>query len=161
MQLRNFIWDGESILFQTDSNGTLNRDYTYHPQLYGELVGQSRFFHHYDALGSTDRLTDASQNVAVSCAVAGAPTRRHRPSPPSWAPADRARGCNRLVSQREAARLSAYQLLEAASWPIPARILLPIPRSATMPRPDVARSVLWSAALQRRSASARRAHQSP
>ena len=44
----------------------LDRDYTYNPRGYGELVGQSRYFHHYDALGSTDRLTDAAQAAVVS-----------------------------------------------------------------------------------------------
>jgi len=59
--LRKFVWDGENILLQTDSGGTTNRDYTYNPQFYGELVSQSGLFHHGacpelsrgDALGST------------------------------------------------------------------------------------------------------------
>jgi hypothetical protein len=54
------------FLLQTDSGGTTSRDYTYNPQLYGELISQSNLFHHYDALGSTDRLTDASENVDTS-----------------------------------------------------------------------------------------------
>ena len=64
--LRKFIWDEENIFRQTDSGGTTNRDYTYNPQYYGEMVSQSGLFHHYDALGSTDRLTDASENVDTS-----------------------------------------------------------------------------------------------
>ena len=63
VMLRNFLWDGENIARQTDINGATDRDYTYNPQLYGELVGQSRLFHHFDALGSTRNLTDASQTV--------------------------------------------------------------------------------------------------
>ena len=62
-RLRNFLWDGENIARQTDVNGATDRDYTYNPQLYGELVGQSRLFHHFDALGSTRNLTDAGQTV--------------------------------------------------------------------------------------------------
>jgi YD repeat-containing protein len=64
--VRLFIWDGENILLQTTSAGATNRDYTYRPQLYGELVSQVGEVHHYDALGSTLLLTDASQNVVVS-----------------------------------------------------------------------------------------------
>jgi len=64
--LRKFVWDGENILLQTDSGGTTNRDYTYNPQLYGELVSQSGLFHLYDGLGSTDMLTDADRDQVVS-----------------------------------------------------------------------------------------------
>jgi RHS repeat-associated protein len=64
--LRTFIWDGENILLQTDSGGATNRDYTYNPQGYGHLISQSNLFHHYDALGSTMQLTDASESVDTS-----------------------------------------------------------------------------------------------
>ena len=64
--LRKFVWDGENILPQTDSGGTTNRDYTYNPQPYGELISQSNLFHHYDALGSTDRLTDTNEDTDTS-----------------------------------------------------------------------------------------------
>ena len=66
VMLRNFLWDGENIARQTDVNGSTDRDYTYNPQLYGELISQSGLFHHYDALGSTMQLTEASQGVVVS-----------------------------------------------------------------------------------------------
>jgi len=67
VMLRNFLWDGENIARQTSSDGSTNRRYTYHPQAYGELISQDGpTFHHYDGLGSTDRLTDASQNTVIS-----------------------------------------------------------------------------------------------
>jgi len=65
--LRNFLWDGENIARQTDVNNATNRRYTLDPQVYGELISQDGpAFHHYDALGSTDRLTDAGESSVVS-----------------------------------------------------------------------------------------------
>jgi RHS repeat-associated protein len=64
--VRLFIWDEENILLQTNAAGATNRDYTYRPRPYGELVSQSGEAHHYDALGSTVLLTDASQDVVAS-----------------------------------------------------------------------------------------------
>jgi len=62
--VRTFLWDGEYIARQTE------RDYTHNPQGYGELISQRRSgataFHHYDGLGSTDRLTDGNEAVPVS-----------------------------------------------------------------------------------------------
>ena len=46
VMLHNFIWDGENILFQTDNSNTLDRDYTYNPRGYVELVSQRGLFHH-------------------------------------------------------------------------------------------------------------------
>jgi RHS repeat-associated protein len=64
VMVRNFIWDGENIARQTGSDGTTDRRYTLNPQRYGELISQDGpVFHHYDVLGSTMQLTDASQNV--------------------------------------------------------------------------------------------------
>jgi hypothetical protein len=64
--VRLFIWDGENILIETNSAGNTNRDYTYRPQWYGQLVSQVGEVHHYDVLGSTVQLTDASQDVLVA-----------------------------------------------------------------------------------------------
>jgi hypothetical protein len=55
---------------ETDSgNATIVR-YTLAPEVYGSLVSQRRSgatsFHHFDALGSTDRLTSAAQAVTDS-----------------------------------------------------------------------------------------------
>jgi len=67
VMLRNFIWDGENIVRQTDSNNVTCRSYTLRPELFGELISQDGpTFHHYDALGSTMLLTDASQNTVIS-----------------------------------------------------------------------------------------------
>jgi len=64
--LRNLLWDRENIVVETDSNQATVARYTLAPQLYGELVSQRRAgatsFHHFDALGSTSKLTDASQS---------------------------------------------------------------------------------------------------
>jgi len=64
--LRNFLWaraskrraassqssNGENISYQTGSDDSVNRNYTYRPSLYGELISQDGpAFHHYDALG--------------------------------------------------------------------------------------------------------------
>jgi RHS repeat-associated protein len=68
--LRNIIWDGENLLAETDSGDTTVAAYTLAPQRYGEPVSQRRSgatsFHHYDALGSTERLTDSSENTDIS-----------------------------------------------------------------------------------------------
>jgi len=57
--LRNVIWDQENIALETDSGNSTVAAYTLAPQGYGALVSQRRSgatsFHHYDALGSTDR----------------------------------------------------------------------------------------------------------
>ncbi len=63
--VRTFLWDGENIARQT------GRDYTYNPQVYGEIVSmqagegeqKASYFYHFDALGSTDRITDANGDV--------------------------------------------------------------------------------------------------
>jgi len=73
--LRNFIWDGENIVRQTDSNNVTCRSYTLSPEIFGELISQDGpTFHHgvypersrRDALGSTMLLTDSSQNTVIS-----------------------------------------------------------------------------------------------
>jgi YD repeat-containing protein len=65
--LRNLIWDLENILVETDSNDATAAAYTLAPEAYGELVSQRRSgttsFHHFDALGSTNKLTDSSANT--------------------------------------------------------------------------------------------------
>ena len=54
VQPRNFIWDGQNISYQTGSDGSLNRTYTYRPSMYAcpersrgrELISQTREYHH-------------------------------------------------------------------------------------------------------------------
>ena len=76
--VKNFVWDGQNLLLETDNSNTTSAAYTMAPQggvypersEWGNLVSQRRggstYVHLFDALGSTDRLTDSSQNVTVS-----------------------------------------------------------------------------------------------
>ena len=67
--LRKLIWDAENILAETDSGGTTQAAYTLAPEAFGSLISQRRSgatsFHHYDALGSTNKLTDAGEDTEV------------------------------------------------------------------------------------------------
>ena len=60
----NLIWDGENILTETDTGNATVVQATLEPVYYGNLISQRRAsassFHLFDALGSTDRLTDSS-----------------------------------------------------------------------------------------------------
>lgn len=59
-----FVWDVENILLETNSGDVTQVIYTLEPVIYGNLVSQHRgattTFFHFDALGSTDRLTTSS-----------------------------------------------------------------------------------------------------
>ena len=67
--LRNIIWDAENILAEVDSGGATVAQYTMAPEMFGELVSQRRSgatsFHHFDALGSTNKLTDADEATLI------------------------------------------------------------------------------------------------
>jgi RHS repeat-associated protein len=67
--LRNIIWDAENILAEVDSGGSTVAQYTLAPEVYGSLVSQRRSgatsFHHFDALGSTNKLTDADEATLI------------------------------------------------------------------------------------------------
>jgi len=67
--LRNIVWDSENILVETDSNNATAAAYTMEPEVYGNLVSQRRSgassFHHFDALGSTNKLTDGSAATLI------------------------------------------------------------------------------------------------
>ena len=56
-----FIWDGQKIILETDGDGTTQVQYTLNLGTYGDLISQRRSstsrWYHFDALGSTDRLT--------------------------------------------------------------------------------------------------------
>jgi RHS repeat-associated protein len=66
-----FLWDGQNILLETGSDNATRCFYTVRLLAYGNLVSQRRLtnglwlpsYYHFDGLGSTDRLTDASQAV--------------------------------------------------------------------------------------------------
>jgi len=63
--LSKHIWDGENILIDADTNWATEALYTLEPEFFGNLVSQRRggasYWHHFDGLGSTDRLTDSSE----------------------------------------------------------------------------------------------------
>jgi RHS repeat-associated protein len=68
--LARFVHDGENVLLETDAAGATQVSYTLEPAGYGNLISQRRgstsSWHHFDALGSTDRLTDASESELAS-----------------------------------------------------------------------------------------------
>ena len=65
-----FVWDGRNVLLETDGDGDTVAEYTLAPAGFGMLLAQRRGgatkFFHFDALGSTDRLTNAAQAVSDS-----------------------------------------------------------------------------------------------
>ena len=69
MPVTNYIWDDEndSLLMETDENGDTTAVYTNEPDQHGRVISQHRdgetSYYHYDALGSTHALTDASENI--------------------------------------------------------------------------------------------------
>jgi RHS repeat-associated protein len=68
--LVKFIHDGENVLLETDSGGTTQAAYTLEPQAYGNLISQRRSgataWHLFDALGSTERLTNNAETTLVT-----------------------------------------------------------------------------------------------
>jgi len=66
---RDLLWDGENVLREQDG-ASLVAQYTHAPERYGLLVSQRRgnatSYHHFDALGSTERLTDSFQAALIS-----------------------------------------------------------------------------------------------
>ena|GEM_PF-3071279 len=65
--LVQFLWDDQNLIQELDDTGTVEAEYTLNPQPYGDLVSQRRdhdsTFYHYDALGSTQSLTDQTGTV--------------------------------------------------------------------------------------------------
>jgi RHS repeat-associated protein len=65
--MSKFLWDLENILLETDASDITQVVYSLAPELFGNLVSQYRGgatnFFHFDALGSTDRLTSADGSV--------------------------------------------------------------------------------------------------
>jgi RHS repeat-associated protein len=68
---RKFIWDRENYLAETVGAGASQVIYSQRPEQYGRLVSQYRkqgalwlpSYYHYDALGSTNQVTNASEVV--------------------------------------------------------------------------------------------------
>ncbi len=67
--LRKIVWDRENIFAETNNADATLAQYTLAPELYGTLVSQRRSgatsYHHYDALGSTNKLTDTSAATLI------------------------------------------------------------------------------------------------
>ena len=67
--LRKLIWDAENILLETDLNNATAAAYTLAPENYGALISQRRSgatsFNHFDALGSTNKLTDNNAALLI------------------------------------------------------------------------------------------------
>ncbi len=67
-ETKKLIWDGQNVLAETNAANATQVVYTLEPRLYGHLVSQRRggstYYYHHDALGSTERTTDASQATA-------------------------------------------------------------------------------------------------
>ena len=65
-----YVWDGQNVLIETDASATIEAVHTLEPALYGNQVSQRRSgatsYYHFDALGSTLQLTDASATVTDS-----------------------------------------------------------------------------------------------
>ena len=63
----NYIWDDQNIIQEVDGTNAIEAEYTLNPQAYGNLISQRRdgdsTFYHYDALGSTQSLTDQTGTV--------------------------------------------------------------------------------------------------
>lgn len=66
MPVTNYLWDmvNDNVLAETDENGEVTAEYTYEPDLFGNVISQERdgveSFYHFDGLGSTRVLTDES-----------------------------------------------------------------------------------------------------
>ncbi len=60
-----YVWDGQNILADYDTVFAWKKIYTLDPQGYGRLLSSNEGFYHFDALGSTERLTDGSGETIV------------------------------------------------------------------------------------------------
>lgn len=69
MPVTNYVWDpvDDNVIAETDVTDTTTAAYTHKPGHYGGLINQRRgttdSYYHYDALGSTRELTNASETV--------------------------------------------------------------------------------------------------
>ena len=61
------VWDGQNILFETNSSDSIWLMYTLEPMLYGNLISQIRSgttsFYLFDGLGATTQLTNNTGSV--------------------------------------------------------------------------------------------------
>ncbi|QDV52197.1 RHS repeat domain-containing protein [Gimesia fumaroli] len=70
LEFTSYMWDDQNIILEQDEVSTVDAEYTVMPQAYGNLISQTRdaesSFYHFDPLGSTRELTDASETVTDS-----------------------------------------------------------------------------------------------
>lgn len=63
----NFLWDGQNVLLETNASNVIQAMYTLEPRTYGNLISQRRggatAYYHFDGLGSSVQLTDATVSV--------------------------------------------------------------------------------------------------
>jgi RHS repeat-associated protein len=66
----NFVWDREQVLMELNAAGATAARYTLAPLGYGDLVSQRRWgvssFYHFDALGTTRRVTAADESTQLT-----------------------------------------------------------------------------------------------
>ncbi len=62
----NHVWDGQNILLETNASNVIQVVYTLEPEVYGNLISQSRSgvdsFYLFDALGSTQQLVSSTRD---------------------------------------------------------------------------------------------------
>ena len=67
---RLYVHDGRNVLIETDELAVVEAENTFEPIEHGKLISQhdgtESHWHAYDALGSTDRLTDSAEVVSDS-----------------------------------------------------------------------------------------------
>jgi len=67
---KNFVWDLQNILLETNTLGVTQGRYTLQPDVFGNLLSQRRgatsHFFHFDALGSTAGLSTTAQTLSDS-----------------------------------------------------------------------------------------------
>ena len=69
MPVTNYVWDplSNNVLLETDENDVTQAVYTQEPDTFGNLISQRRddetSWYHFDGLGSTRELTDATESV--------------------------------------------------------------------------------------------------
>ncbi len=67
METRQWYWEQNNLLAETDELGAVEARYVYEPEEYGNLVAQRRedetSWYHFDALGTAVALTDQAEVV--------------------------------------------------------------------------------------------------
>ena len=67
--ITSFTWDHENIIEESNDTGVIEKERTYKPTQYGDLISQYNvpelepIYHHYNAQGSTTELTDETEVI--------------------------------------------------------------------------------------------------